>query len=139
MDTTLALLRDFAERYRLRLGRDELGDPIIPGRYGQLYPWDDAAICVMIFGARATVGVWRKRLRAGVGVGMAVIQHGDAEGTLRFDPADARQARAAIRAVGAYRRRVLSPEARAAAVAALERARSRRTSAQNALGTSIGP
>lgn len=45
---------------------------------------------------------------------MALLQDGDEEGTLLFDPADRAQVRVAIKAVGAKRKRVLSPAQREA-------------------------
>lgn len=39
-------IQQFAEEYRLRVRRDECGDPIIPGRRGQLY-FVDGQLCLM--------------------------------------------------------------------------------------------
>jgi hypothetical protein len=107
----LSQLRTFAEQHRLRLRRDEDGRLIIPGRHGQLYDWEDGArLAVMVIGEHVTSRHWGNRRRACLMAGMDLIQDGDAEGTLRFDPTDRAAARTAIRAVGAYRRRQLSPE-----------------------------
>jgi len=119
MDTTL--LERFAERHRLRVQRvcndghkiRTKSDPFIPGSYGQLYAWDETQMCAMIFGPRATVGVWRNRLRAGVAVGMEVLQHGDGEGTLRFDPTNEMQVKVALKIVRCFRHTELSPARRA--------------------------
>jgi hypothetical protein len=40
-------LERFAQRYRLKIRRDEAGDPIIPWRRGHLW-WDAEGLCLMI-------------------------------------------------------------------------------------------
>jgi hypothetical protein len=118
-------LTDFAERHRLRIKRDQDRTWIIPGRFGHL--WEDGdRMAVTVFGEHATPRGWGNRRRACLAAGMECVQDGDAEGTLTFDPSDAEQAQAAIRAVGAKRRRTMSPAQREAAMRGLARARETR-------------
>ena len=44
-------LERFAEKYRLKIRRDQAGDPIIPGRRGHLW-WDAEGLCLMILDGR---------------------------------------------------------------------------------------
>jgi hypothetical protein len=44
-------LERFAQKYRLKIRRDEAGDPIIPGRRGHLW-WDAEGLCLMIVDGR---------------------------------------------------------------------------------------
>jgi len=44
-------LERFAQRYRLKIRRDEAGEPIIPGRRGHLW-WDAEGLCLMIVDGR---------------------------------------------------------------------------------------
>jgi hypothetical protein len=112
------LLRDFATTHGLRVTRDELRDRFIPGRFGQLYQYSADRLAVQIM-APGQARLYMGRRRACLAVGMTSRQHGDDEGTLLFDPADGAQATAAIEAVQARRRRVLSAEQRAACVSRL--------------------
>jgi hypothetical protein len=77
-----------------------------------------------------TVGTWNNRRKACEAAGMEVLQDGDTEGTLLFNPEDKIQSRTAIRLVGARQKRQLSPEHREAAT---ERLRRFRESAPNPL------
>jgi len=118
-------IREFAERHRLRVRHDEDRTWIIPGRYGHL--WDDGdRLAVTIFGEHATKTLWTYRRRACLAAGMELVQDGDAEGTLMFDPSNAEQAQAAIRAAGVKRRRTLSPAQREVAMRGLALAREAR-------------
>ncbi len=115
MDDTLEA---FAARHRLRLDREgswKRGEKakhlhswpqFIVGRHGQLYDHEDGVhLAVMIHGAHVSALRWGNARRAGLAVGMACVQNGDAEGTLIFDPTNDAQVRLALKVVGAKRRR----------------------------------
>jgi len=119
------IMMDFAERHRLRIRRDEDGTRIIPGKYGHLWE-DDERLAVTIFGPGTTPRIWGNRRRACEAVGMELTQDGDSEGTLVFDPSNRGQARAAIKAAGVKRRRIMSPAQREAAMRGLALAREAR-------------
>jgi hypothetical protein len=109
-------LADFAERHRLRVRRAEDGEPHVPGRDGQLYEHDDARLAVVYLDG--TPRAWGHRKRACLAAGMTLLQDGDAEGTLLFDPANPEHVRLAVEVVGARRRKQLSEEHRQKLVAA---------------------
>lgn len=46
-------IQEFAERFRLKVTRDECGDPIIAGRHGHLY--EDDGLCMMLIDTRPIV------------------------------------------------------------------------------------
>jgi hypothetical protein len=127
MTTTL---EDFAAQHRLRLDRELLwpyghpeqarrdGAAFIPGRYGQVYDFEDGqTLAVMVIGEHVSALRWGNARRACEAVGMARYQFGDAEGTLTFDPTRPAQVQAALKAIRAYRRAQWSPEQRAAMAA----------------------
>lgn len=103
-------IRAFANEYRLRTRRDEDGGRIVPGKHGKIDPYDIATLAVMILGS--TPRKWGFARRAGEAAGMTVLQDGDAEGTLLFDPSNAEQARTAIKIAAAKRKRIMSPAQR---------------------------
>jgi len=53
---------------------------------------------------------WRKHRGAGIKVGMRVIQNGDAEGCLGFDPDNSEQVKIALKLAGVKRKRRISSE-----------------------------
>lgn len=122
-----SLIERFAQKHRLRLRRSDDRLLIIRGRHGFLYDYDDGQrLGLTISSEDGGAGRWNNRRRAGEVAGMECIQDGDAEGTLLFDPSDAKQARVAIKAVAAHRQRRLSPEQRVAASAHLAKLRADR-------------
>lgn len=64
---------------------------------------------------------WNAARRKLVTAGCQVIQNGDTEGTVIFDPRDEGQGKLAIRVVGAKRKRKLSEAQRAALVGRLRK------------------
>lgn len=66
---------------------------------------------------------WTYRRKSAVAAGLDLIQNGDDEGCLRFDPSDPKQARAAVEVIHAYRRRSVSPAQREAMARNLARHR----------------
>ena len=129
-------LKDFAERYRLRLAKDECDDPVIWGRPDQTNIFEHAidgsrfGVMFMTDGRKPPrTELWRKFQSACLAAGMTSNQVGDAEGTFLFDPADDAQAKTAIRVARVPRRKQLSPERREAMVAVLAAARAKRQQA----------
>ena len=103
-------LRAFAEKQRLRQRRGEDGEFRFPGRTGEIYPFGDGQMAVLVL--EQTVRRWRFRKREGLAVGMEVIQDGDAEGTLLFDPSNEEQVRVAIRISGVRQKRRMAEKDR---------------------------
>lgn len=111
MNLASATFSDFTSRYRLRAKRDPCGDRIIPARFGHLYEHGSGAFGLALEDSStgpSRARTLRSRRRQAVAAGFQVHQEGDGEAILLFDPADAKQARLAIRLVGAKRKRVLS-------------------------------
>ena len=124
-------LREFAERYRLKLKRD-LGDgtEIIPGRPegSHIYEYGEGELGVMVISDSARR--WGNARRAFLAAGMIIRQNGNREGAASFDPANRSQARLAIKHARVKARRRLSALQREVLVRA--RARIGKTSAPEA-------
>ena len=102
---------EFCERYRLRLKRDACGDRIFPGKFGHLYehaPGVFGLVLEALADSTRLDRTLRNRKRKALAAGFTLHQEGDAEAILLFDPADSKQARLAIRLVGAKSKRVAS-------------------------------
>ena len=115
------IIKDFAARHTLRTKRDEVGEEIVIAKHGQIYEHGSGQFGVMFL--MDSIGKWNNRRKDCERAGMTVIQDGDTEGTLLFDPDNKAQVRTAIRLVGARQKRALSPEARKQAVENLARFR----------------
>jgi len=116
-------IRDFAEAHRLKLTKDNSGDPVITGRVGQsnIYEYSDTELRVAFVtdGKKdPRTGLFNRFKAACLSVGMIPRQIGDAEGSFSFDPTNEAQAKVAIKGIRARAKRRLSPEhaARLAAV-----------------------
>ena len=99
--TTLA---EFSEQYRIRVKRDDCGDPIIPGKLGHLYEHGAGRIGMVLeapSNSAALDATLRSRERRAISAGFVLHQEGDFEAILLFDPADAKQARLAFRLIHA--------------------------------------
>ncbi len=133
-------LRALAQRYRLRSYRDPCGDWNIPGRWGEIF-WCSSGcgglpdrIGVQLGGPRANNSL-TKITEKGANLRINRLMHrwgppsqrGDGEAVFVL-PAD--RILEAASAIGAKRRRSVSPELRAAAIERLARVRQART-AQN--------
>ena len=129
-------MRPFAEKYALRVQKDEYGDLVIAGRQGQIYEYGTTELGLAIIPqGDPRPRLWGSILKDCLAVGMTLRQRGDAEGALSFDPVDPKQARVAIRAAKARPKRLLSEEQRLRLAKALEKAReNRKNSVRN--GTS---
>lgn len=114
-------VKEFAVKHKVRIKHAEEGEVIVMAKHGQIYDYGAGRFGVMFMleGSRA----WNGRRQECERVGMRLVQDGDTEGTLLFDPEDKNQAKTVIRLVGARQKRQLSPEHRKAAVERLERFR----------------
>jgi hypothetical protein len=99
----------FAQTNRLKTKIDGDGTLIIPGKLGHIYQYDHWNLGVMVVPRTLRVKYWGVTRRKLLALGFAVVQYGDCEGAALFDPANAEQARAAIRVAGIKRKRQLSP------------------------------
>ena len=125
----------FAESHRLKVTREDCLDGIpcyvIKGRLGQIYEYGDGVLGVLFMPdeknahhQRSYARKWGVVRDACVAVGMNVVQQGDAEGALTFDPRDKAQVRQAIKAARIKTRREASP-AQLAVLAAARASQSR--------------
>ncbi len=120
-------IQAFANRYRLRAKRDEDGELIITGKVGHIYEHDESTLSLMFLPDRPRL--WANARRKLDAAGVVIWQDGDEEGSALFDPTDTKQARLALKVVGAKRKRSLTPEQRAVRAAILDKARAARLAA----------
>lgn len=100
-------IAEFARKYRLKVRRDECGDPVIQkGRAGSISEDRDGllSLTVMFDTRRKWSAVRRKLVKAG----FVIQQEGETEGVLTFNPADRKAARLAVSVARVRRTRVLS-------------------------------
>lgn len=121
-------LAAFAERYRLKVRTDEDGSQVINGRRGKIYLFDVRHLAVLVL--NLTPRRWGNARRSGQEVGMRVLQDGDAEGTMLFDPTNPDHAKVAIKVAGVKKKRTMSPEQLAAKTAILDRVNAARRERQ---------
>jgi hypothetical protein len=103
------VVQRFAHTNRLKTKIDADGTLIIPGKLGHIYQYDHHSLGVVVvprIPRRKYWGLTRRKLLA---LWFTVVQDGDGEGAAVFNPANAEQARAAIKAAGITRKRQLSP------------------------------
>jgi len=124
-------LTEFAERFRVKTKLDSCGEQIIPGKPYKTHRPDDRNQ-IFDHGDDEHVGVslllttarqWGSAVKRLLAVGMTVMQDGDTEGTLLFDPTNSTQAKAALREARIKRRKVLSQDDRIARAVRLKRVR----------------
>jgi len=101
-DPFTASLAVFAARHKLPtvqpMGNDER---YIKGRDGLITEYSPSHLHLVLSPGTGDARWWHSRSRAGVRTGMVLDQDGDSEGSLIFDPSDAKQARLAIKLSGA--------------------------------------
>ena len=114
------LLKQFADRYRLKLRRDEYRDYFVGGKRGQVYEYAPGRLAVLFLGN--TKRQWHAAKKKLAAAGFELMQDCDTEGTASFDLTDAEQCQVAIRVVKAKTRRVMSPAGLANLQAAREKA-----------------
>jgi len=102
-------LQDLSARERLKTRVDADGTLIAPGKLGHIYEYDDQHLAVMVVPSTPRRNYWGVTRAKLVRLGFVVVQDGDCEGAACFDPSNAEQAKAAIRAAGVRRKRRLSP------------------------------
>jgi hypothetical protein len=112
-------ITQLAERYRLRVRKDECGNKIIPGKVGQIYHYGNGGMGLIYMpdpqGHKPpSVGKWNNRRKAMVAAGFRILQDGDAEGSAIFDGNDPKQVRLAIQIVRAKTIRAVSDAQRTA-------------------------
>jgi hypothetical protein len=103
------LLKDFASTERLRTRIDADGTLIIPGKFGNIYEFDNRSLAVMVIPVRVRKNYWAITRNKLVDLGLVMTQNGDCEGAAVFDSSNREQAKAAIQAAGISRKRQLSP------------------------------
>jgi hypothetical protein len=107
---------DFAKQHKLKVRRDpDDGTDIIPGTHdhSHIYEWNGTELAVMFITPAtkpARPFFWRKHRDSGIATGMRVIQDGDAEGCLGFDPSNPDQVKIALKLAGIKRKRQVSQE-----------------------------
>ena len=105
------MIQKFAERHRLKVRRNKGDDTeVIAGKFGHLYEYAKGLLGLCFMPGRNTAHLWESRKRACLVGGMTLLQNGDAEGCLSFDPTDAEQSKLAIKAVKARPKRQMTPE-----------------------------
>lgn len=132
---TLALVA-FADRHRLKSVRlaDEgvTSERFIEGRSGLITEYSPTRLHLVLSPGTGNAGWWANRRRSAIAAGMQLDQDGDTEGSLIFDPTDAKQALAAIRISGCKQRRVAT-EAQIAGIRAFQYQKVRASGAATAL------
>jgi hypothetical protein len=83
---------NFAEKYRVRVKRDDCGECIVRGKLGHLYEHGAVRFGISLEAppnnARSDRTLRARRRRA-IGADFVTHQEGDSEAVLTFDPADA--------------------------------------------------
>jgi hypothetical protein len=127
----------------LKTGVDECGERTVPGTQGQIYEWslNGSQFGVMFMPPKTfcseeqpeaeQYGKWQPKKwgnsrRAGLAAGMTILQNGDSEGCLSFDPTNKGHLKLAIKIAGVRPKRRMSPEQVAAGAARLALARQKR-------------
>ena len=102
-------LAQFAERKRLRIKRDEVGELMIPGRIGHLYEHDCGVFGLMLVSPNGDDpkldSTFRSRMRKALREGLKLHQCGDYESTFLFNAENKKDARLAIQLAGIKCRR----------------------------------
>ncbi len=125
---TLAI---FAEQNRLKVKRDDCGEAIIPGKYGQIYEYNNTELGVMFMPpptkaeplGRWCPRTWGNFKGAAAAAGMTLLQDGDSEGCLSFDPKNKAQVKLALKIARVRPKLQRTPEQVARFVAAIQNAR----------------
>ncbi len=112
-------IKEFAANRKVRIKFDEEGEAIVMARYGQIYDYGSGQFGALFM--LKTPRMWNPRRLECEKAGMRLVQDGDTEGCLLFDPENKSQAQTAIRAIGAYRKVQLTDEQRAAKAELLKR------------------
>jgi hypothetical protein len=114
-------IKEFADKYRLRLERHEDGESIIPGKYGHIYEHGETELGLLFMPGQPRL--WAHARRKLDASRFVIWQDGDEEGSALFDAKNVTQASLALKVIGAKRKRTLTPEQREALIARLKKAR----------------
>lgn len=114
-------IKEFANKFTVRVKVDDEQEHYVPAKHGQIYQYSSDLLGAMFL--TRSIRLWNTRREECVAAGLRIQLDGDTEGLLLFDPADEKQARTAIRTIGARVKRRLNPEARQAAIERLARLR----------------
>lgn len=108
-------INEFASKHSVKVKRDDCGDAVVMGlRAAHIYDgFADGRLGLFV--SCPTVRRWNSTKKAMEAAGLIVKQSGSTEGCFTFDPTDTKQARLALKKVGARTRR----EQRAPSVAQL--------------------
>jgi hypothetical protein len=132
---TLALT-SFADSHRLTTVRG--GDErYVQGRDGLLAEYSRERLHLLLTPGTGNAGWWNNRRRAAIAAGMTLDQDGDTEGSLIFDPSDAKQTAAAIRLSGCRQRRAITEKERAGLLERLQRRKVPENGTKTGLKTTI--
>ena len=112
-----SVIEKFAETHRLRVRRDECGDPVILGRkQHQIFDHGDGRLGVLL--VFSSPKKWNNRRKLMTAAGFHLRQDARTEGTALFNPEDQAQSKLAIKLTGV--RTKLTPEQKKARSARLE-------------------
>jgi len=118
-------IQQFASKHRLKTRVDTDGTTIIPGRYPgcHIYEHDEEVgeFGVVFISSSVRTLFWNKRKSEAEATGMRVVQSGDAEGAIVFDPEKPEQVRVALRTARVLPKRRMSEEQRQLLVEQLRR------------------
>ena len=102
-------IKHFASQHRLRVRRDECGDPIVVGKLGQLYQHDDGLVGLVLMSPNGDDpkldNTLRARRRKALQEGSVLVQQGDYESSFLFDAENKQHARLAVRLIRCKRKR----------------------------------
>ena len=102
-------LAQFAERKRLRIKRNEVGELMIPGRIGHLYEHDCGVFGLMLMSPNGDDpkldNTLRSKMRKALREGLELHQRGDYESSFLFDAENKQHTHLAIRLIGCKRKR----------------------------------
>lgn len=118
-----SLIKRFAQKHRLKVSLDNCGEAVVRGRQGQLYEYNDSLLGVMFMPEEYRPRLWGNSKRSAVGIGMKLVQNGDSEGCLVFNPEDEKQVKLALEVARVRRRKNHSPERKAELIGYLAKAR----------------
>ena len=96
-------ISEFSKKMRLHAKLGEDGETIVAGRRGEIYEYDSSLLGLLLMPRKKFVWVnARRKLEA---VDCAILQDGDEEGAVTFNPENPTQAKLVLRLVGCKRRR----------------------------------
>jgi len=104
----MPLIREFGKKWRLRTGRDECGETIIPGKRGHIFDYGDGERFGLLYMSDQP-RLWAYAKKKLVAPKFKLRQDGDTEGIATFNPLDPEAVRLALKIAGIKTRRIASP------------------------------